>query len=444
MANGRMYIVSDPLLASQVQRASATLSFEELIVQATGRLVGISKEAAEILKDPNCKEEGRDRMVTEVIQKVIHPLLGPQAIASLASVQLQHFTEFVNSIPEGLDTELFHLLTREISAATALTFYGPRNPFAEHPELTEEFWKWETDIVPYMMNIMRPLTARKAYNAINRVSAGFEEYLEKGRQAQASELIRRRQKAHQDVGISIPDQARLEVTMTLGISVNAAISIFWLVNNICSRPALLEEIREEIRTKGLVSPNTISFSALRESCPLLNSALRETLRLIAPLATTRYVLKDTIVADTYLLRKDCIVQIAGNLIHADKQIWGPDAESFNPRRFLYTMNGSKTLDDGTVPDSKVNQIHPVAFRAFGGGSSLCPGRHFAQMEILSLTAALLMGFEFAPPKGKAKVEWDPEFDDNKFVIGAFKPRRGVDVRVKRREGMENVKWAIQF
>lgn len=444
MLNGRTYVVSSPALASQIQRASATLDFGQLVVEVTPRMVGLSDETKRIIDDPKSKEENRQRMAAQVMHEVVHPLLAFGKMNGIAEIQLQHFSDFVNAVPNGQEVEFFNFLSREITSASMHTFYGPENPFALHPELIEDFWKWEAGLVGIMMGVFPQWTARDAYIGLNNVAKGFTEYFENGRISQAYELLQRRAKAHCDVGIPIPEQARLEVGISLAFNVNAGITIFWLVNNIITRPSLLAEIREEIRSNALVLDNTISFAALRESCPLLNSAYRETLRFIAPMTSARYVLEDTIINDTYLLRKDTVVQIAGGVIHSDKEIWGPDVDSFNPRRFYYTQSGTKTSKDGSVSESKSSQVHPAAYRAFGGGASLCPGRHFAQIEILTLTAVLLMGFDMEPPAGQEKVAWDPPLDDKRFPIAVMKPLKEVNVKLVRRKGMENIKWVMKY
>jgi cytochrome P450 len=433
-----MYIVSSPALASQVQRASASLSFEQLTVEVVPRLLGINEETQRIIGDPKSK------IVGQALNHVIHPFLGPMEMIGLCRTQLLHFTDFVNGISSGLEADLFKMVTREITMASMNTFFGPENPMAVHPNLVEEFWNWENGIVAYMVGILPQWTARRAYNGIKSVAQGFEEYLNEGRHAQACELVRKRQKLHDDAGITYPEQGRLEVGLSLGVNVNASITVFWMLNNIFSRPSLLAELRDEVRNNAILLPNTISFGALRDSCPLLNSVYRETMRFCAPMSTTRYVLEDTIVADTYLLRKDSIVQIIGGLLHSDPATWGPDVDTFNPRRFYHTPNGSKTSENGSAPASKESQIHPAAFRAFGGGTSLCPGRHFAQMEILSFTAAMITGFDMEPPNGQAKVMWDPPMDEKTFLIAAIKPRRELNVKLVRRQGMEDTKWVLQY
>jgi hypothetical protein len=447
MLNGRTYIVSSPALAAHVQRASSTLDFEQMTIEFTPRMCGLSKETKQILEDPKHKEEGRERMVAHVMHNYVHPYLAAPKMGEIADIQLDHFSKFINAVPNGLETGLYKFLTREITAASMHTFYGPENPFALHPELIEEFWNWEAGIVGYLLGVFPKFTARAAWNGMNRCSAGFAEYLENGRQKQAYGLLRKRQAAHDNVGIPYSEQGRLEVAMSMAFNVNAGISIFWLMNDICSRPELLAEIREEIRANAYTAPGTISSTALRESCPLLNSVYKESMRLIGPMTSARYVLEDTIIADTYLLKKDNIVQIAGGVIHSDAEIWGPDANTFNPRRFYNSPSGIKTTSSSDpAPSSKSKQVHPAAYRVFGGGSSLCPGRHFAQLEICSLTACLIMGWDLKAPEGEGtnQVKWNPPKDEKKFPIAVVKPTKEVNVRMVRRQGMENTEWIMKF
>lgn len=442
MLNGRTYVVTSPALAALVQRASATLDFDQLIVNVLPRMVNLNAESRRILADPTAKEEGRVRMVTKV-HEITNPRLASSGIQGVTETQLSHFSDFINTVEDGLEVELFHFITRELTAASMLSFYGPENPFAIRPELIDAFWDWEGGNVAYMVNILPQYTARAAYYGAEACIEGFHEYIKKDGYAHATQLVQERRDLHNANNVSIPEQARLEMAFAFAINSNAGITSFWAINNIFSRPELLKQIREEIQTNALIGHDTISFTKLRDACPLLNSVYRESMRLTAPMTSARFVLEDTLLADTYLLRKDTVVQIAGGVLHSDSDIWGPDASSFNPRRFLYNTNGNKADANGNVSDSKGNAVHPAAFRGFGGGASLCPGRHFAQMEILSLTAVLAMGFEMDPVKGMERVMWDPPRDDKRFPLAVTKPLRKVDAKLTRRKGFEYIKWSLK-
>jgi cytochrome P450 len=442
MLNGRTYVVTDPALAVAVQRASHTLDFDDLVAEFTPRLVGLNKGTANILRDPTAKEEGRTRLVTKSHSVINTPLMAHN-ISAISQKQLDHFCDYINNIKDGDETGLFKAVRTEIVAAAMHTFYGPQNPFAMHPELVDKYWDWDDGCIGYAVNVFPKITARKAYYGMEACVKGFIEYNEKGRYKQAQPFLQDRLEMHYAEGISVEEHARLEVAISFGFNSNASVTSFWVIQNIFRDPALLEQVREEIYTNAFEAPGTISSTKLRESCPLMNSIWRETLRSIAPMSSSRSVLQDTNLLDTYLLRKGSVVQIAGIALHADNDIWGPDVASFNPRRFVHNSNGTKTTTDGTAADSKANAVHPAAFRSFGGGASLCPGRHFAHMEVTALAAVIAMGFDLQPVKGSERVDWNPPKDEKRFLLVGMKPLRDVNVSFVRRKGWEDVKWVMK-
>jgi len=103
------------------------------------------------------------------------------------------------------------------------------------------------------------------------------------------------------------------------------------------------EIRRELSTIIFTAANNekrsgrqhhVDMTKLNVHCPTLVSVFRETLRVHNAGISLRKVLKDTFISDTYHLRKDAIVLMPTRAIHTDNYIWGPDASSFNHRRFL--------------------------------------------------------------------------------------------------------------
>lgn len=42
----------------------------------------------------------------------------------------------------------------------------------------------------------------------------------------------------------------------------------------------------------------------------------------------------------------------------------------------------------------------ASFRAFGGGETLCPGRHFASSTILAVVAIVVLRFDITPVSGR--------------------------------------------
>ena len=153
-------------------------------------------------------------------------------------------------------------------------------------------------------------------------------------------------------------------------------------------------------------------------------------------------------SDRYLLRKNSVVQIAGGVIHHSTKIWGADADSFNPERFLTSVERQPaTNKEPNQACSSMKEASPLpkgvpsaAFRAFGGGTVICPGRHFAQSELMTLVAVLALGFEIEEMDGGTLRL--PAKDDERIPLAVMKPLYDPRVNVRRRTGWENVVFEV--
>lgn len=248
-------------------------------------------------------------------------------------------------------------------------------------------------------------------------------------------------------------------SLLFGALLNTIPATFWLISYIYEDGELLDEIRHEVDecvTIPASEPNRRIMNAtrLRTSCPLFSSALRETLRVTGSLNSNRYVAEDTIVTnnatgESYLLKKGSVVQIAGNVIHF-QPFWGSEPSSFNPRRFMAMGEKSRNEASSGKPQDPAapfrdsnGKIHSSAFRSFGGGNNICPGRYFAQTEIMALASLFIAGFEIENVGGKGKYRM-PSYEDFKLMMGVIKPGKDVDVKISRRKGYEDVEWEFEM
>lgn len=290
-----------------------------------------------------------------------------------------------------------------------------------------------------LVGIFPRITARKAISGLQILAEKFAEYEETGGHANAHYMVRARNASHLQHGIGLIERSKLDAGLGFAFNVNASVTAFWVLSNIYGRPDLLARLRDEIQTNAFLQPATLSFARVRDSCPGLRSVYRETLRHYAPMSSVRWAKEDTIIANQYLVRNGSIVHAAGAVLHHDKATWGPDAELFNPDRFLHNINGTRTKQDGSFEDK--SNIPSAAFRSFGGGKHMCPGRHFATTEILTRSAVMILGFEMEAVDNSA---WNPPPDRNKPPITVMKPLEKLTVRMHRRQGYENVQWKLQL
>lgn len=172
---------------------------------------------------------------------------------------------------------------------------------------------------------------------------------------------------------------------------NSIPTAFWFLYRILSDPEVLADCRREIlqavRHDKEDGTSSIDLGFILGSCPVLMSTWQEVFRFHGMANSVRVVSEDHMLADKYLLKKGGLVMMSARAQHINPEVWGEDVLEFNHRRFLKSKNGRRSID-------------PVAFRAFGGGTTLCPGRHFATSEIMLLAAMLLIRFDVRPKGGQ--------------------------------------------
>jgi len=443
LLSGRQYIVASPALISLVQRNAKTLSFEVIVSELTSRMAPSDPGADIIIKRGLETRDPAHSLLLAMHDLQIENLGPGKVLDNMSGTQLQEMARMVDEIDSGVTTGLFQWLRHLVTISNMLAVYGPNNIMALDPSLEEDFWLYEAGMSTLLIGVAPWLLAPKAYRAQRKLVDALARWAENGYWNDASDWIKNRRSLNMKYGLSNRQAAQVEVGMMFGILANAMPTTFWLLTHIWSRPELLKEVREELESAdGLVkaegSRRIINIQALKTQAPLLNSVFREVLRITAPVVSVRVVLEDTIIADQYLLKKGSVVQIPALIANLDPNNWGSDAHEFNPNRFQKTVSG--TITNSRQDTGKEKTVHPAAFRSFGGGGSLCPGRHFAQMEIVGLSAMLILGFELKPPGGGKIVV--PEQTNLMLPLSIYRPKRDVKVEIRRREGMENMKWSF--
>lgn len=118
-----------------------------------------------------------------------------------------------------------------------------------------------------------------------------------------------------------------------------------------------------------------------------------------------------------------MVLIPSTVQHSSSTAWGDGVNDFDHKRF--------------VKEPGVKKYNPVAFRAFGGGATLCPGRHFASTEILAFASVIILRFDVKP---LSREGWSTAA--YKETNAAFRvPRKDVDVELIP---LDDKKWNVFF
>ncbi|XP_072998294.1 cytochrome P450 714C2-like isoform X2 [Typha latifolia] len=113
----------------------------------------------------------------------------------------------------------------------------------------------------------------------------------------------------------------------------------------------------------------------------LTMVIQETLRLYPPASLiTREALQDIKLGNIYT-PKGTIVQIPSAMLHYDPEVWGPDANEFNPDRFARGIAGACKAPHMYIP--------------FGLGIRTCAGQNMAMVELKIILSLLLTKFSFS-------------------------------------------------
>eukprot|EP00047_Mylnosiga_fluctuans_P024530 m.163215 g.163215 ORF g.163215 m.163215 type:complete len:512 (+) comp9875_c0_seq5:113-1648(+) len=185
--------------------------------------------------------------------------------------------------------------------------------------------------------------------------------------------------AHGDDGKLNDVELRDNVIMLLAAgSETTATGMTWTLWHICTRPAVLARVREEL--DGLTtSIEDLDASKLDVTLPYLTKVVSESLRLTPPIhgIAERIITEDTILGEISLptgakVRADCFT------IHLNPVYW-PRADEFDPERFS---------------EEEASKRHRFAYFPFGLGRRQCMGRVFALNEIRVVIATLLRDFDF--------------------------------------------------
>lgn len=427
-------------MAAVVQRASRTLSFTPLVPDITKRVLGLDERTVDIVRQNLDPLPGEDPGFLADMHDMLYTYLGPghdlHEMSCEATQELyEHVAQYVKVLgkqPGRAEVvDLLAWVRHFVAAGTAKFLYGLKNPFEMDPTLEEAFWDFDHGLGGLLTGIFPSLTAAKAYRGRERLARAFKEYIECGRYKDESRIVQNRIRIAEQYGWTADMTARSELSFLFAGIVNTATTISWVILHIFARPSLLSTIRAEIEgarkaSEILFGEGSLSPNVVKEQCPNLVAVFRECLRVGSENFSNRLVKEDTMLADKYFLRKNSVVQIAGSVIHADDDIWGGDAAEFNHKRFLGK-----------------SAVHPAAFRAFGGGKTLCPGRHFATTEVVMLAALMITSFDMSAVDG-GQIEV-PSKNDAIMPVHILEPltEEPIKVRVElRREAEDAIKWIV--
>ncbi|RAK73074.1 cytochrome P450 [Aspergillus fijiensis CBS 313.89] len=192
----------------------------------------------------------------------------------------------------------------------------------------------------------------------------------------------------------------------------------WCVYALCKYPDVQTRLREEIRANlpsiSVENPESVSAEVL-DNLPYLHAVCNEVFRFhpSAPV-TIRVANHDTSLVGQSI-PKGTLIFLFPAIINHLKELWGSDADKFDPERWL----GPGMANTGGATSN-------YAFLTFLHGPRSCIGQGFAKSELACMLAAFVGRFKFELENPDAELE---------LREGAtVSPRDGVRVRLTPLKG----------
>jgi cytochrome P450/NADPH-cytochrome P450 reductase len=140
-------------------------------------------------------------------------------------------------------------------------------------------------------------------------------------------------------------------------------------------PQILAKAYEEIDSvygpEQVLKPSLVQLSKLG----YISRILDECLRLHPPVPLIHYYAReDTVFLGKYTVKKEDVIFLSLDNLHREPSVWGDNADSFDPDRFL---------------PEYVAKRDPNTYKPFGSGLRACIGKQFAQQESI-LTLSMLL------------------------------------------------------
>ncbi|RSM00733.1 hypothetical protein CDV31_011658 [Fusarium ambrosium] len=186
-------------------------------------------------------------------------------------------------------------------------------------------------------------------------------------------------------------------------------------------PAVWKRLTDEVLAADFHGRTPPSYKEVK-ALPYVDAVIREALRMLPGVSMTmeRYVPREgfTLPNGDYL-PEGTIVGMNPYILARNKSVYGEDADTFRPERWLRDEANGETEEQFQKRLLLMNQTD----LSFGGGSRICVGKNMGLFQTYKVLATLITLFEIE--LADQKKEWK--------VINSWFPRQeGLEVKMKKR------------
>ncbi|XP_066388052.1 cytochrome P450 709B2-like isoform X2 [Miscanthus floridulus] len=157
--------------------------------------------------------------------------------------------------------------------------------------------------------------------------------------------------------------------------------LVWTMFLLSTHPQWQDQVREEVLREFRGGDGDVPNSDTLSRLKLLHMVLLETLRLYPPIVYIQRTTASDAVLRGIDVPQGTVISIPIGLLQRDREVWGSDADEFNPLRFSNGVARAAT--------------DPHALLSFSLGPRACTGKSFGIIEAQIVMAVILRKFTFS-------------------------------------------------
>ncbi|XP_060681160.1 5-beta-cholestane-3-alpha,7-alpha-diol 12-alpha-hydroxylase-like [Hemiscyllium ocellatum] len=417
-----------------VKESRARLDFEKFAVELVARVFGYHARAddhqrLEAVSHRYLMGDGLEELTEAMMLNLQNLMLDEAADGGWRESGLFHFcysvvfragylSLFGNEPAPGGDQAAGRLLDRQRSAGL----------FADFRRYDRLFPRLAYAVLPPAQKLEAERLKRRFWEALSVARLR--------RRDNVSGWVSERQRQMEEQGLGAAMRDRYMFLLLWASQGNTGPSAFWLLLHLARCPDALRAVKAEAdallqesgQEAGPGKPPVRLTRRMLQQCPVLDSAVEESLRLAAAPVLIRAVLQDMPLrlqdGREYRLRRGDRVALFPYLsLQMDPEIH-PEPSEFRYDRFLQPggrlrktdfFKGGRRLKYYTMP--------------WGAGVSMCPGRFFAVNELKQFVFLMLVYFDFELLQPELGV---PPIDRSRWGFGTMQPTHDVPFRYRMR------------
>ncbi|KAL6307722.1 cytochrome P450 [Sparassis latifolia] len=358
-----------------------------------------------------------------------HRLLSPNAVPQILRAYTREAYDALMKaieIHDGCATLLFPFIIPSAYDSSAKAFFGHTFPtertFAPFNKFNDSFHLIAAGAPRFLV-----ASSRRAWWNVVDIFTEYLEQLEKLQDEDLAPIVRLAMDIRREGEWDTRTSATALAAILWALEGNAPLAAYWLVALLLQESEglgpLISEVDEARASWLSAHPQTkldasTFYDFLADSpLPLLNSTIQETLRVTSSVFSIRRVVAPVEIGG-YQFNPGEEIICATRSVHMDEQVH-PEPQLLKKERYVGTVHAKK--DGQNVPNHSM---------PFGGGVSMCEGRHFALGELKTFIALLLT---YATIERDPSSSSKPDLMWERMGVGIMPPRGDIKVIVGKRK-----------